>query len=47
MAWTKPASKMTIEDTWTLVDGGRRLSIKRLVSSSRGDQKMTLVFDRR
>jgi mannan endo-1,4-beta-mannosidase len=47
VAWTKPASTMTIKETWTLLDGGKRLLIKRSFTSARGDQKMTFVFDRR
>jgi hypothetical protein len=47
LSWTTPATKMTIRDTWRLLDGGRRLSIQRSVSSPRGEQKMVLVVDAR
>jgi mannan endo-1,4-beta-mannosidase len=40
-------SKMTTKDTWKLLDGGRRLSIQRHTSSSRGEQDITMIFDRR
>jgi hypothetical protein len=40
-------SKMTIKDTWKLLDGGRRLSVERFTTGFRGDQHTTLVFDRR
>jgi mannan endo-1,4-beta-mannosidase len=39
-----PGAKMTSKDTWTLLDGGRTLSIQRHVSSTRGEQNMTMVF---
>jgi hypothetical protein len=42
----KEVSKMTTKDTWTLIDGGRRLSIQRHSSSFRGEQNLTMVFDR-
>ncbi len=41
-----PPSKMTSRDAWTLTDGGKELSIKRHVSSPRGEQNMTLVFSK-
>jgi len=44
--WGAPGSKMTSRDTWTLVDGGRELSIQRHVSSPRGEQDMTMIFGR-
>ncbi len=43
----KDGSRTVIRDTWRLLDGGRHLSIQRHVSSPRGDQDLTLVFDRR
>jgi mannan endo-1,4-beta-mannosidase len=42
--WGAPGSKMTSKEIWTLVDGGNELSIKRHVSSSRGEQDMTMIF---
>jgi mannan endo-1,4-beta-mannosidase len=45
--WVTDGSKMTIKETWKLVDGGDRLSIQRSTSSSRGAQEVTLVFDKR
>ncbi|HEY4988256.1 MAG TPA: glycosyl hydrolase [Opitutaceae bacterium] len=44
--WGAPGAKMTLSDTWKLVDGGKTLSIQRLVSSPRGEQKMVLVFSK-
>ncbi len=41
-----PPSKMTSKDIWTLIDGGNELSIKRHVSSPRGEQNQTMVFSR-
>ncbi|HMD59938.1 MAG TPA: glycosyl hydrolase [Opitutaceae bacterium] len=46
-AWGQPGSKTTTKDTWKLIDGGRHLSIQRFVSGFRGEQNLTLVFDRR
>jgi mannan endo-1,4-beta-mannosidase len=46
-AWAQPGSKFTTKDTWKLIDGGRRLSIQRTTSGFRGEQTMTLIFDRR
>lgn len=45
--WGAPGSKMATKDTWQLLDGGKTLSIQRAVSSFRGDQNLTLVFDKR
>ena len=42
-----PGAKMTTRETWRLADGGDRLVIQRHVSSPRGEQDLTLVFDRR
>jgi mannan endo-1,4-beta-mannosidase len=39
-----PGAKMTSRDTWTLADGGKTLSIQRHVSSTRGEQDMTMIF---
>jgi len=47
VGWTTPPSKMTISDTWTLEDGGKRLVVQRTVTSSRGEQQLKLVFDAR
>jgi|CZKI01.1.fsa_nt_gi mannan endo-1,4-beta-mannosidase len=46
-ARAQPGSKMTTKDTWRFMDGGRRLSIQRLTNGFRGEQTMTLVFERR
>jgi hypothetical protein len=40
-------SRLTIKDTWRLIEGGDGLSISRSVSSARGDQQLTLVFSKR
>ncbi len=40
-------SRLTIMDTWRLIEGGDGLSISRSVSSARGDQQLTLVFSKR
>jgi mannan endo-1,4-beta-mannosidase len=47
LAWGPPGSKMTMKDTWKLSSGGSVLSIQRSASSFRGQQELTLVFDRR
>jgi hypothetical protein len=44
--WGAPGTKSTSEDVWTLVDGGRSLSIQRHSSSPRGEQNSTLVYNR-
>jgi mannan endo-1,4-beta-mannosidase len=44
--WGAPGSKMTSKDTWTLLDGGRTLSIVRHSVSPRGEQSMTMVFSK-
>lgn len=41
------APKMTIDDTWSLADGGTRLIIRRHVASPRGEQNLEIVYDRR
>jgi hypothetical protein len=46
-AWAGNGAKMTVNETWRLLDGGRRLSIKRSSSSPRGNQEMTMIFDKR
>jgi len=40
-------SKMTVKDSWKLIEGGRFLSIQRSISSPRGEQNITMIFDRR
>jgi hypothetical protein len=45
--WGPPGAKMTSKEAWLLLDGGRTLSIQRTVSSFRGEQSLTLVFDKR
>jgi len=44
--WGAPGSKMTSTDTWTLLDGGKTLSIQRHSVSQRGEQNMTMMFSR-
>lgn len=39
--------KTVITDSWRLLDGGRHLSIQRHMTSPRGEQSMTMIFDRR
>ena len=45
--WGAPGTKMTTAETWKLENGGNRLVIRRHVSSSRGEQDLVLVFERR
>jgi len=47
VVWGPPGSKMTVKDTWQLLDAGRRLSIKRFSSSFMGEQTTTMIFDQR
>jgi mannan endo-1,4-beta-mannosidase len=42
-----PGAKMTTKDIWQLLDGGRTLSIQRTMTGFRGEQNLTLIFDRR
>jgi hypothetical protein len=44
--WGAPGAKATSTDTWTLLDGGRSLSIHRHSVSQRGEQNTTMVFTR-
>ena len=44
--WGAPGSKMTMKETWTLLDGGKALSIHRSSVSPRGPQEMTKVFSK-
>jgi mannan endo-1,4-beta-mannosidase len=44
--WGTPGSKMTSTDTWRLLDGGKTLSIQRHSLSQRGEQNMTMIFER-
>jgi mannan endo-1,4-beta-mannosidase len=46
-SWGAPGSKMTAKEAWTLLDGGKALSIQRHISSSRGEQDQNLVFYKR
>lgn len=39
--------QLTIKDHWQLLDGGKAFSIQSTVNSLRGEQHMTLIFDRR
>jgi mannan endo-1,4-beta-mannosidase len=41
-----PGAKMTSTDTWKLLDGGKTLSIQRHALSQRGEQNMTMVFNK-
>ena len=47
LVWGPPGSKMTVTDLWQLGAHGDELSIQRSSASFMGQQKMTLVFDRR
>jgi hypothetical protein len=47
LVWGPPGSKMTMKDGWRLSAGGDVLSIQRSTNSFRGQQDITLVFDRR
>lgn len=47
ITWGPPGAKMTVSEKWTLEEGGGRLRIQRRVSSPRGDQAVSLVYDRR
>ncbi len=42
-----PGNKVTQKDGWSLSRGGDRLTIRRASAGLRGDQAMTLVYDRR
>ena len=46
-AWGPAGSKMTTTDTWQLLDGGKTLSLQRTANSFRGEQHLTLIFDKR
>ncbi len=45
--WGAPGAKMTIKDTWTLLDGGKTLSVQRSLHSPRGAQEQTMIFNKR
>ena len=45
-AWGGAGNKWTSTDTWTLQDGGRTLSIQRHSVSPRGEQNLTMIFNR-
>jgi mannan endo-1,4-beta-mannosidase len=45
--WGPPGAKMTTKDQWQLLDGGKTLSIQRSVSSFRGEQSLTIIFNKR
>ena len=47
LTWGPPNAKLTMKDTWQLLDRGQVLSIQSVAHSSRGEQKTTLVFERR
>jgi hypothetical protein len=46
-SWGTPGTKMVTHDIWEIRDAGRSLWIQRTTSGFRGEQKLTLVFDRR
>ena len=46
-SWGAPGSKMTTKETWALLDGGKTLSVRRHISSFRGEQDQNLVFCKR
>jgi hypothetical protein len=45
--WAPPGSKFITKDTWKLAARGNVLTILRSTSSPRGQENLTLVFDRR
>ncbi|HWA86107.1 MAG TPA: glycosyl hydrolase [Opitutus sp.] len=45
--WDPPGSKSTETSAWSLLDGGRTLSIHRVATTPRGALETTLVFDQR
>ena len=45
--WGPPGSKFITKDTWKLASRGNVLTILRSTSSPRGQENLTLVFDRR
>jgi mannan endo-1,4-beta-mannosidase len=45
--WGPPGSKMTMKETWRLLDGGKELSIQRHTSSFRGEQDSSMIFEKR
>jgi len=45
--WSAPGSKIVTNETWSLVERGRSLSIHRVVESPMGRQETTLVYERR
>lgn len=47
LSWGPPNSKLTMQDHWQLLEGGKVLSIQTNSHSPRGEQKTTLLFDRR
>jgi hypothetical protein len=46
-SWPREGTKTTVREAWTLLDGGRTLSIQRHTSSPRGEVDTTLIFDKR
>lgn len=47
LSWGAPGVKMVTDETWTLAERGRFLSIHRVVQSPMGSQESTLVYERR
>lgn len=45
--WGAPGSKIVTDETWTLLDRGRFLSIHRVAQSPSGQQESTLIYERR
>ena len=45
--WGPPKNTMTIIDDWQLLEGGKVLSIQSTSRSLRGENRTTLIFDRR
>ena len=41
------SSEMTLDEAWSLTDGGKVLSVKHASSSSWGERKITMVFDKK
>ena len=45
--WGPPGKTYSVDDTWTLQEGGQVLSVKRVSETPMGPQEMTMIFDRR
>ncbi|ACB76989.1 glycoside hydrolase family 26 protein [Opitutus terrae] len=47
LPWTPPGTRTVVRETWSLVDGGARLSLRRVAPTPAGEQTTVYVFDRR